>query len=378
MISRAQIQAALAAADAPIMLESAAQVSRAAKAWRRSPCLGLDTEFVRERTYFANLGLVQVSDGHTVWLVEPLAEGTLEPLRGMLEDQRIEKVLHGPSEDLEVLWHAVGAVPDPMVDTQLACAMTGQPLQLGYPKTAEWLLDVTVEKELTRSNWCARPLKAELLHYAALDVCLLPLVWSLLRERLEADGRLRWLREDCARQLEEARQTLRPADAWQRIKGMGRLDGASLAVLQSLAAWREREARRRNRPRGFVVPDNVLLAIAKRKTKQLRDLEDFEDLHPRARARYGQAICERVTKVLESGKELPAPPQLDTNQRREFKRLRRVTEGLAGELGIEPALLATRKDLEELVLAGAGGEWPARLQGWRRELLEPVLGESAS
>lgn len=376
MIPDETVRSALAAADQPVMLTSGAEVARAAKAWRRSRVLALDTEFVRERTYFANLGLVQISDAQTVWLLDPLADGTIAPLAELLADPRVAKLLHSPSEDLEVLQHVTGELPDPLIDSQLACAMLGQPLQLGYHHAAEWLLGVTVEKELTRSNWCARPLRQELLRYAGLDVCLLPLMWTLLKERLQEAGRLDWLQEDCARLLDEARTTARPEDAWQRIRGTGRLDGASLAILQSLSAWREAEARQRNRPRGFIVTDAVLIRIASERMRNLRDLEDLEGLHPRARQRYGKAITARVAEVLDQGVKLPELPRLDPAQRRELKRLRAEVARVAGELGVEPVLLASRRELEELVHGDGQPPWPGRLPGWRAELLEPVLSRA--
>jgi ribonuclease D len=360
------IPTSLAAAKAPVMLESPAQVSRAAKAWRRAPALGLDTEFVRERTYFANLGLVQISDGQTVWLLDPLVDGTLPPLKDLLEDRKVGKILHSPSEDLEVLWKTVGAVPDPLIDTQLACAMLGQTLQMGYHMAAEWLLDVKVDKDQTRSNWCRRPLAPAQLHYAALDVCLLPMMWNLLHEGLQDKGRLEWFEQDCADKVAAAREPLHPGDAWFKIKGLGKLDGQSMAIIRSLATWREKEARRRNQPRGFITPDRVLMEIASGKLSQIQEYESIADFHPRARQRYGRAMADMTTNVLDSGKSLPVIPQLDLAQRNELKKLRKAIGNLAQEMGLEPALLAARRDLEQLVL----GRDPQRLTGWRGELLK--------
>lgn len=356
-----------------MLLESPSQVARAAKAWSHSQVLGIDTEFVRERTYHANLGLVQISDGQTVWLVDPLVEGATEPVKTLLEDRDIIKVLHSPSEDLEVLRYAVGAIPEPMVDTQLACALLGEPLQLGYHMAVQQLLGLEVDKGLTRSNWCARPLAPQLLHYAALDVCLLPLMWAMLEERLARLGRLDWLTEDCSRQLENARRLPSPADSWRRIKGNGALDGASIAMLKALAQWREKEARKRNRPRSFIVPDLVLLNIARNKIRDPEDLVDLEDLHPRARQRYGAGLTNIVDNILTSGKTMPVLPQMDHRQRKQLKQLRQATEKIAGKLGVEPALLAARKDLEQLLLEDHEGHLPTRLGGWRKPILTEKL-----
>ncbi|MEJ2534718.1 MAG: ribonuclease D [Gammaproteobacteria bacterium] len=360
-------------------------MSRAAKAWRRAELLAIDTEFVRERTYFARLGLVQLSDGHSVWLLDPLAEGALEPLRELLEDRGVTKVLHSPSEDLEVLLNVVGAVPAPLIDTQLACALAGQTLQLGYHLAAEWLLGVTVEKDQTRSNWCARPLRPAQRRYAALDVCVLPLMWESLRERLEEHGRLSWLEEDCARLLEDASAAPEPEALWRRIRGHGRLDGVSLAVLARLADWREREAIKRDRPRGFIVPDTVLLQIATEKPRDANAMTSLEGLHPRARGRYGKALTGIVERVLASGEQLPTVPTPTTGQRRQLRDrqlrdLRAATAAAARELEIEPALLASRREMELAVLGDGQQGVPARWRGWRWQFLEQpcsrILGEA--
>ncbi len=369
-----QLRTALEAADHPIMLESAAQVGRAMKAWRRTDLLAIDTEFVRERTYHANLGLVQISDGQTVWLLDPLGDGVLAPLAELLADTRITKLLHSPSEDLEVLQHVTGELPAPLIDSQIACALLGQPLQLGYHKAAEWLLDVPIDKDLTRSNWMARPLRPELLRYAALDVCVLPMMWALLRERLDQRSRLDWMREDCERMLADAANPVSPQDAWIRIKGAGRLDGQSLAILQALAAWREEVARERNRPRGFIVPDPILVAIAREGMRRPEALERIDDFHPRARQRYAGPITRLVAQCQDEGRSLPPLPQAGPRERAQLKTLRKVVADAAEALDLEPTVLATKRDMEELLFSPEPRELPQRLQGWRREVVgEPLL-----
>ncbi len=365
-MSQAQhIELALKAADNALMLQSSSDMIRAAKVWHRRPLLGLDTEFVRERTYHANLGLVQISDGQTVWLVDPLALDSLEPLADLLRDPDIQKIFHSPSEDLEVLQYAVGALPEPLIDTQTACALLGKPLQMGYHTAVEWLLGLTVDKEQTRSNWCARPLRNAQLHYAALDVCLLPMMWSLLEEKLAKLDRLEWFREDCNRQLERARNPVPTDQLWQRIRGAGRLDGLSLTVLQALAGWREQQAIEKNRPRGFIVPDPILLAIADRKLRTAPDLERLEGLHPRAAKRYADSICTLVNQVLDSGNSLKPLENLSNVQRKLLNRMRDRVHAKAAELQLDPAVLAPKRELEELIFNP--DRVPERLQGWRMD-----------
>ncbi len=360
------------AANSAIFISSATQISRAEKAWRRSTFLGLDTEFVRERTFYANIGLVQVSDGHTVWLVDPLVDGAIGPLCSLLEDSSIYKIFHSPSEDLEVLNHAIGAVPNPMIDTQFACALLGQPLQSGYHTAAEWLLNVTIDKDQTRSNWCARPLKQAQLRYAALDVCLLPLMWRILQEKLQKKNRLGWLEEDCGKQVIKARQSNDNSIFWQRIRGIGRLDGESLAILQALAEWREVEARRRNLPRGFVMTDNALLAISRNKMTSMDELEGIDDLHPRAVQRHGAQLIKHVNNTVSSGRNLETVQDLTAVERRKLKKMRDSVKSKADQLGVEPAVLASKRDLESLIQNGEN-EWPAKLLGWRQKVFGETL-----
>lgn len=369
---RAAIAAAIQAAESALLLTGAEEIVRAAENWGRCEALGIDTEFVRERTYSARLGLVQISDGRTVWLLDPLVPGALEPLAKLLREPRIDKIFHSPSEDLEVLQLTAGALPEPHIDTQLACALLGQPLQVGYHKAVEWLLDIEIEKEQTRSNWCARPLRPEQLRYAALDVAPLPLIWSLLEQKLLEKDRLAWFREDCERQLSKARSIPDPKELWQRIKGSGRLDGLSLAILQELARWREDLARDKDLPRGFILPDPVLVTIADRKIQRTGELAEIDGLHPKAVQRHGAAVCDRVQRAMQAGLELPPLATLSRPQRRQLGKLRTRVGSKADALGVEASLLATKRELEELVLS-AGNEIPERLTGWRMDQITKDL-----
>lgn len=332
----------------------------------------MDTEFVRERTYLANLGLVQLSDGHTVWLVDPLLEGAAGPLRQLLEDRAVTKIVHSPSEDLDVLWTAIGAVPEPMVDTQLACAMLGKPLQLGYHTAVEWLLEIAVAKDQTRSDWCARPLKPAQLRYAALDVCFLPLMWRKLEAQLDKLGRLKWLHEDCQRQLDRAREPMDYSSAWQRIRGNGRLDGTRLAILQAVAAWREMTAMNRNRPRGFILTDHVLLKIAHMRPDSVSSLMDINDFHHRAVENYGEAIIQLVQEIIESGKHLVEIEPLSRALTGKLNVLRQMVQSTADELGVDPALLASKRTLEDL-LRNHATALPEPLRGWREKVIAEKL-----
>ncbi len=373
MINQSEINIALAAADQPIMVESAEQLQQAIETWLGCEVIGIDTEFVRERTWRAELGLVQLSDGERVWLVDPLKTGPLHPLAALLEDKNIVKILHAPSEDLDVLLYTTGTVPEPLFDTQIACAMLGESLQMGYHKTVEWLLGIIVDKGETRSNWCKRPLRPAQLHYAALDVVLLPMMHRQLLTRLQDLGRENWLAEDCARLLNKAQTPADPEQAWKRINGNSRLDGASLAILQSLATWRDKEAERRNLARGFVIKDTALLTIANQQPDSLDALSELDIWHPKAIQRNGHNLIAIIDQILQEGISAQAPDMLQPEHRKLMSDMRRLVLGKATELDVDPALLASKRELESLILSPQDEPLPERFLGWRKDIITDEL-----
>ena len=369
MINQSVINIALTAADQPIMVESAPQLQQAVMDWLECDIIGIDTEFVRERTWRAALGLVQLSDGERVWLVDPLKTGPLHPLASLFEDQGIVKILHAPSEDLDVLLYTTNAVPNPLFDTQIACAMLGQSLQMGYHKTVELLLDITIDKGETRSNWCKRPLRPAQLHYAALDVCLLPMMYRQLLADLEDIGRDGWLAEDCARLLSKAQTPIDPEQCWKRINGNGRLDGTSLAILQSLAKWRDKEAERRNLARGFVIKDTAMMTIANQQPDSLAALSELDVWHPNAVQRHGHTLLTIIKQIVQEGLTAEAPEMLQPRHRKLMSNMRRQVLKKATELSIEPALLASKRELESLILSPQGEPVSERFLGWRKNII---------
>ena len=375
MNNQNEIDMALRAADYPIMVESAQHLEQVVNDWLKCETIGIDTEFVRERTWRANLGLIQLSDGKTVWLVDPLKTGPLDPLATLLSSPSITKILHAPPEDLDVLLYTAGAVPEPLFDTQIACAMLGESLQMGYHTTVEWLLGITIDKGETRSNWCHRPLRPAQLKYAALDVCLLPMMQRQLLAKLKDLNRESWLAEDCARLLTKARTPADPEQSWKRLNGNNRLDGTSLAILMSLATWRDQQAESRNLARGFVIRDNDLMTIANKKPGNLSALSDLDILHPKALQRHGPALIAKIDQILQQGLTAQAPDSLQPEHRQLMKDMRELVQLKATELSVEPALLASRRELEILILSPQDEPIPERFLGWRKDIITTGLIE---
>jgi ribonuclease D len=374
MPDNTNIKQALSAGEHPILLESSAQLASAAKQWQSSEVLGIDTEFVRERTYRADLGLVQVSDGHTAWLIDPLATASLEPLAQLMANPAITKVLHSSSEDLEVLMYALGQLPEPLVDTQIAAAMLGQPLQLGYHHAVKWLFDIAVDKDQTRSNWCRRPLHSRQLRYAAMDVVLLPMMLQKLRAQLEDAGRWEWLEEDVARMKRNSLLAVEPEKAYLRFPAISRMDDAGLKALQALASWREKIAKEKNRARGFVISDNGLMQLARTRPENNEEIRDIEDIHPGALARYQNELLHLIAESQSAEVPVEKLEPLNKSQNLQLKAMRRLVNDRAQEFGVDPALLASRKELEKLIRAAANGQKsPERFLGWRKAVITEDL-----
>lgn len=373
MTSKTEISIALAAAEQPLMIESAAQLREAIAEWLDCEVIGIDTEFVRERTWRADLGLVQLSDGKKVWLLDPLKSGPLNSLAALFEAESVTKILHAPSEDLDILFYVSGAVPDPLFDTQIACSMLGQSLQMGYHTTVEWLLELTIDKGETRSNWIKRPLRPAQVRYAALDVCLLPMMYRQLSAQLVELGRLEWLQEDCTRLLNKARTPADPTQSWKRINGNGRLDETSLAILQALCTWREAEAEKSNLARGFVIKDAALMTLANKKPDTLEALSTLDIWHPRAIQRRGVTVLKIIQQCLDRGLKAKSPTTLEPEHRKLMSDMRRLVLERSTKLNMEPALLASRRELEGLILSPAGEPVPERFLGWRQDIISDDL-----
>lgn len=331
--------------------------------------LYLDTEFMRERTFRAELALVQVHTGTSIALIDPLTLSSGADLSPLLRGRML--YMHGCSEDLEVLRHSTGELPEVIGDTQIAAALTGGSLQTGYQRLVEDILGVSLPKGATRTNWLQRPLSEEQLHYAVQDVEYLPPVVEILLERLEAQGRAEWWREECDRLLEEAAGDPDPEEIWRQIKGVGRLPASSLAAAQTLAAWRDGQARERNLPRGFVLRDADLLTLAREQPDSRGRLKDL-GLHPGLLRRDGETLLQLLSdsRHRPGPEPLPGPP--DAEQKNLVKSLRARVAEIAGGLGVEPEVLMRRRWLEALVRHPE--RLPRALTGWRHELVtQPLL-----
>ncbi|HEX9731676.1 MAG TPA: ribonuclease D [Thermoanaerobaculia bacterium] len=369
----------------PVYVDAPDALADACARWRGADVLGIDTEFVRERTFYPGLGLIQVTDGDAVALVDPVALGDLCPLERVFADEGIVKVLHSCSEDMEVFFHRFGALPRPVFDTQVAAAFLGLGYSPGYSALVEALFGVEIPKHLTRTNWLRRPLSADQKRYAALDVAHLLPCYDVLSEGLRRCGRDAWAAEEFAQLVDAGRFDVDPRTVFRGIRRSRGLDRRQLAVLRELAAWREEEARRRDLPRNFVLREAVLPDLARRPPRTPQELAAVDGLRPEDVRRYGRAVLDAIGRALELPEDelperLPRPLDLSPYQK-EVDAMRRAVAATAEELGLPPELLATRRTVEKTarrVLAGKERPLPRELRGWRRAVVGERLLELAA
>jgi ribonuclease D len=333
--------------------------------------LALDTEFMRESTYSPQLCLVQVASDADCYLVDPLAGLDLGPLLAVLADRTRPKILHAARQDLETLFNTSGAVPGPVFDTQVAAALLGLPPQVGYADLVARQLGHSIDKGQTRTDWSRRPLTDAQLAYAADDVHHLLQLHTDLAAALEARGRAHWHAAECASLEEPGLYRTEPTDAWRRLKGLGRLKPAEQAVARALAGWREQRAVAADKPRGWILTDEALYALATLAPATTAELEQVRALPPSVIRKRGDELLELVRAARESadqGGPQPAATQRPTpEQTRRIGALQQRVRDVAASLEISPEILATRRDVEGMVLGSP--EHSALLRGWRREVI---------
>ncbi|MFO1426440.1 MAG: ribonuclease D [Steroidobacteraceae bacterium] len=351
------------------LITDSESLQRLAEQMSAASCVALDTEFMRERTYRAELCLLQVATPAGPVCVDPLALADLAPLRAPLAAPGCEKVLHAARQDLEVLAPLAGALT-PVFDTQVAAALAGFPAQVGYGELVRRLLDHELPKAHTRADWSRRPLSPEQIEYALDDVRYLLPVRELLLAQLHRLGRERWLAEELAGIADPAALAVQPERAWLRLKGLQGLDPARAALAQSLAAWRERRAIARNRPRGWILDDGVLREMVLRVPRSAAQLAAVPAIPEGVVRNSGEELLALVSaaNVADPPPPLPRRERPDPQFNALVKRLAELAQHVAREHGIAAEVLATRRDLETVARGESGA---AVLAGWRRE----VLGE---
>jgi ribonuclease D len=373
------------AAHAPL-LTTADELTALAKEIRAGGRLALDTEFVWERTYRPQLGVVQIATDRAIAVIDAVAVPDLAPLFPVLQDPAIPVVLHGGGQDLEIMAALMGTPMRGVVDTQVEAAFLGYGLQVGLSVLLERVLKVRIRKDQTYTDWLRRPLKPEQVVYAEQDVRHLLAMHDVLRADLERRGRLAWVEEELRDLEDPERWGQEPDDEmFRNVKSWQRHDGRELAVLRSIAAWRERAARRANIRPNFVCNDVVLTTLAARPVDSIDELRQVRGLSSGTVDRHGRALLAALKEGVDTPRDQwPEPP---ARMRRHappsglIALLRASVQAVADREEIAPEVIASARDIEGLVdvaTAKPGREVPHAaenrlLHGWRHRLTGETL-----
>ncbi len=335
------------------------------------PYVCVDTEFMRERTYYSRLCLVQLAGARDAVAIDALAPDIdLAPVFDLMNDPGVIKVLHACRQDLEIFHDRTGAVPAPVFDTQVAAMVCGFGESVSYDALVHNLTDTRIDKGSRYTDWARRPLSDAQLAYAISDVTGLRQVYEILQERLRTSGRADWLDEELAGVTDPGTYAIDPREYWRRIKVRNR-SPRFLALVRELAAWREGEARRRDRPRAWIMRDDVLLAIATRAPRTVEQLAGVRNVSERvASGRNGRDLLDAVARARalpdHACPQLPAPPA--TSSRTPIVDLLRVLLKLKSEQhSVAARLIATSADLDAIAEHDDAADTPA-LRGWRARI----------
>ncbi len=357
----------------PLYIDTAQDLTALCARLRGQAWITLDTEFIREKTYYPQLCLIQIASPELVACIDPLALTDLSPLLEVLYDPNTLKVLHAASQDLEIFTHLRGTPPSPVFDTQIAATILGQGEQVGYGNLVQLLLNVSLDKSQTRTDWSQRPLSAEQIAYAAADVSYLRDIYLQQRAALVQQQRLSWLDSDFTELVNPQRYVPDPQRAWSKLKAYA-LKGVQLNVLRHLAAWREQQAMQADRPRRWILADDALLDLARLMPSDESKLNRLRSLEPAQMRRHAATLLQLVQQARSEPAQLwPSLPQrqhVGVEQEALLDALEAVVRlcSLQHKVGVQT--LASRKDLEALL--SGDPDCPLR-QGWRAALAGDVV-----
>ena len=340
-----------------------------------APFIAVDTEFMRETTYWPKLCLIQAATPEHEAVIDPLADGLdLAPFLDLLRDPKITKVFHAARQDVEI-FNRLGAMPVPLFDTQVAGMAAGFGEQVAYDSLVRQMLRKEVDKGSRFTDWARRPLTTAQYDYALADVTHLAKLYPKLRDRLEKEGRLEWVAQEMAGLTDPMLYDVTPENAWKRLKP-NRFSAKYLAAFKAVAEWRERTAQERDQPRGRILKDDAIDEVA---TQAPTDAEAFNRLRSVPKgfgaSRMGQDLIASLTQVL-GDPEAHAPDVARPQSRQPapasvVELLKVLLKAKCENRGVAPKLVASAADLEQIAISDKA-EVPA-LSGWRRDL----FGEDA-
>lgn len=347
-----------------------------------SGIVALDTEFVRTNTFYPRAGVIQLCYDDHVLLIDPQKIEDWSPLNRLFADTSVLKVVHACSEDLELFYSLNIEQPQPLFDTQVASALLGEQLNTGLQKLALKMLDLSLPKHETRSDWTRRPLSEEQLRYARQDVLILLPLWHQLQQRLQDQGKAEIVLKEGELLVSQAANPVRDELVYLKLRGAWKLRPLAQVLLSRLAAWREQTARSENRPRRFICSDDDLVQIAQQRPVSMAQITQCCELQGSSLRRYGKHL---ISLVRQYGHQVSVPDEFETIRPplpRDAKELYQMIKEKAHEVAkdrqIQPTLLASRTMLEALLhwfLQGQQVSTPQLMAGWRREWVGEALVE---
>ena len=337
----------------------------------------VDTEFIRERTYWPNLCLIQIADSQNAAIIDVLSPNiNIEPLLNIIYNPKILKVFHAPRQDLEILFKLTNRLPQPLFDTQIAAMVCGFGESVGYDTLVNKITGKIIDKSSRYTDWSLRPLTQRQIDYALGDVTHLRLVYENLNQHLLEGGKSNWLKEEIEKLNDTNVYQTSPPEAWKRIKARNP-NPRFLAVLRELASWREKEAQKKNIPRNHVIKDEALIEIAHNTPKTAKSLARIRGLgHRLAEGYVGQSIIKAVefgeNIPLDQCPQVPRRPNVPKNIGPMTDYLKVLLKMKCDEHGVAQKLIANSADLEKLASFGSKAD-VAAISGWRKGL----FGEDA-
>ena len=356
-------------AQKPLYVDQTTQLHALCQQLQHANVLVLDTEFIREKTYYPELCLIQIATPDVIACVDTVVLTDLQPLLEIIYNPKITKVLHAARQDYEIFYHLRGNWPQPLFDTQIAASLLGLGEQTGYAALVHKILNVQLDKSQSRTDWKHRPLSQEQISYASDDVYFLLQLYPILVDKLRALGRETWLAEDFAQLCDPALYVVHPEDAWQKVKGFTRLKPRQLAALQLLAAWREQQAIAQNKPRRWILSDDSLLGVAQLLPTNSDKLQKIRSLRKNELDQYAGVLLQQVKIALEMN-DADLPRQILVRRPSPEQEIladlsMTLLRMLAQQNELSPANLATRKDIERLI---NGNTDVPLLHGWRNQI----------
>jgi ribonuclease D len=356
-----------------IWIDRDEQVPALARELGSRASIGVDTEFLRERTFFPKLCLLQISAGADIWCIDTL-NVDLGPLVPVLTAAATPKIIHAARQDLEAFYLTSGKVISPLFDTQVAAGCIGLKPQIGYAELVNRMTGVVLAKGQTRTDWSKRPLSREQLDYAADDVLHLAPVADLLAARLRELGRDHWVREDCLALEDPEHYEPDPQRAWERLRGIAQLEPESRGRAKALAVWRERLARDRDLPRSWILADAAVFDVAQANPNSPGELRTLRSIPASFNEGFAVGLLEALRAEAQSGPADLEPSQEarpTPAQKALAVELGKIVDARAAELGVSPEILSPRGELKALAL---GRRDVHALTGWRRtEIGERLL-----